>query len=84
MNDEFNNVLKYENTTAILAFSNHEQVKSYKRTAYNLLDMLGDIGGLYDGLKLLFSAILTVISGTDYMSLLISKLFFVGKSMSNQ
>ena len=78
MNDERNNVLKYENATAILAFSTHEQVKSYKRTAYNLLDMLEDIGGLYDGLKLLFTGVLTVISGTDYMSLLISKLFYVG------
>ena len=78
MKDDRNDLLKYENTTFVLAFASHEQVRSFKRSAYNALDFLGDIGGLYDGLKLLFGAILTAVSGIDYTSLLISKLFYIG------
>ena len=83
MRDEENDVIKYENTTLILAFSTNEQVKSFKRSAYNALDLLGDIGGLYDGFKLLFTAILTAMSGTEYTSLLILKRFYIGKSMTD-
>ena len=79
MRDKVNDVIKYENSTLLLAFSTNEQVKSFKRSAYNALDLLGDIGGLYDGFKLLFTAILTAISGTEYTSLLMSKLFYLGQ-----
>ena len=83
LRDEINDVLKYDNAALLLAFSTNERVKSFKRSAYNALDLLGDIGGLYDGLKLLSTAILTAISSTDYTSLLISKLFYVRKSMNH-
>ena len=84
MYDSRNNILQYENMTTIQIFSTHEKVKSYTRSAYNGLDLLGDIGGLYDGLKLLFSAVLTALSGIDFTSLLISKLFFVDNIKTNQ
>ena len=45
--------------------------------------MLGDIGGLYDGLRLLLVSFLTALSGIDYTSLLISKLFLVGKGTTS-
>ena len=32
-----------------------DQEKIYKRQVYSLLDMLGNIGGLYDGLLILLS-----------------------------
>ena len=83
MKEETNYLIKYEKTAAIILFQTHPKVKSFKRSAYNALDLLGDIGGLYDGLKLLVTAFLTAISGTDYTSLLISKLFLVGKSETN-
>ena len=82
--DEKNSILKYENMTAIQIFQTHEQVKSFKRSAYNVLDLLGDIGGLYDGLRLLMTALLTALSGIDYTSLLISKLFYVEGSKLSQ
>ena len=63
--------------TTIQIFSTHEKVKNFTRSAYNGLDLLGDIGGLYDGLKLLMTAVLTALSSIDYTSLLISKLFYV-------
>ena len=84
LRDELNDVLKYENSALLLAFSTNERIKSFKRSAYNALDLLGDIGGLYDGFRLLFAAILTAISGTEYSSLLISKLFYLGKKTHHE
>ena len=66
-----------------MVFQNHPQDKSFKRSAYNSLDLLGDIGGLYDGLKLLLTSFMTALSSIDYTSLLISKIFLVGKGMNN-
>ena len=77
-------MLKFENKSAIIFFQNHPKVKSFKRSAYNALDLLGDIGGLYDGLKLLLTAFLTALSSTDYTTLLISKLFLVARRDTNQ
>ena len=76
--EDYNDIIAYENMNSIILFQNHPQVKSFKRSAYNSLDLLGDIGGLYDGLKLVFESFLTTLSGIDYTSLLISKLFLVG------
>ena len=75
MKEQTNTVLPQENTALSLVFSPHDKIKSFKRSAYNALDLLGDIGGLYDGLKLLLTAFLTACSGIDYTSILISKLY---------
>ena len=80
---DYNNILQYESMCSIILFQNHPQVKSFKRSAYNGLDLLGDIGGLYDGLRLVFESFLTALSGIDYTSLLISKLFLVGTSITS-
>ena len=83
MNDDQDYLIKFENTSAVLVYQIHPQVKSFKRSAYNSLDLLGDVGGLFDGLKLVLTSFLTALSGIDYTSLLISKLFLVGKSVTN-
>ena len=78
MNEDYDNLIRVENASAILVYQIHPQVKSFKRSAYNSLDLLGDVGGLFDGLRLVLTSFLTALSGIDYTSLLISKLFLVG------
>ena len=43
--------------------------------------MVGDIGGLYNGLRLVFTALMFGLNGFEYTSLLASKLFYVGKGV---
>ena len=42
-------------------FHIRKQVKSQEKTVYNVLDFLGDVGGLVDGLKYLAQFLLGVI-----------------------
>ena len=44
--------------------------------------MLGDIGGLYESLKVILISFVAVLSGIDYINLLASKLFEVGESVN--
>lgn len=46
------------------------------RAIYNGLDWLGDVGGLYDGLKLVVFAFMSFANGINYTGSLLSKLFF--------
>ena len=48
----------------------------YSRAIYTLLDLLGDVGGLIDALKLICSMIIAVISNGDFSNYIISKLFY--------
>ena len=57
--------------------------KVYSREVYNLLDFIGDLGGLFDGLYYLFSFVLGIFSffgRNEMMAFVVSKLFFVNRS----
>ena len=46
------------------------------RSIYNFLDFLGDVGGLFEGLKLIAAALLGVFNAGSLVRFLISQLFF--------
>ena len=46
---------------------------------YNILDYVGDIGGLFDGLRMIASVLIAPFSDYNFITLLLSKLFFVQK-----
>ena len=46
------------------------------RSIYNFLDFLGDIGGLFEGLRLIASAIFGLFSSGSLMRWFISQIFF--------
>ena len=48
----------------------------YSRAVYTLLDLLGDVGGLIDALKIIGSLIVALISNGDFSNYLIVKLFY--------
>ena len=48
----------------------------YSRAVYTLLDLLGDVGGVIDALKLIGFMIVTILSNGDFNDYLISKLFY--------
>ena len=37
----------------IIMYQDNPNIKNYQRSIYNLLDFIGDVGGLLDGLKLI-------------------------------
>ena len=49
----------------------------YSRSVYNALDFLGDVGGLFDGLKLLLGPIIGLLSQGGLSKWLISRLFYL-------
>ena len=55
----------------------------YSRAVYTLLDLLGDVGGLTDALKLIGSIVVAVLSDGGFSNYLISKLFYKYKKDGN-
>lgn len=53
-----------------------EQIDS-SRQVYNSLDFVGDIGGLFDGLKAIGFLLVTPFSGFSFVSKLFAELFYV-------
>ena len=53
------------------------QTRNFSRSVYSLLDYLGDVGGLLDGLKLIASTLIAPVGGYNYITLLLTKLFSV-------
>lgn len=49
--------------------------RKHQRSVYNLLDFIGDVGGLLDGLRFLFSLLVLPVSSFTFTSTLLSKLF---------
>ena len=60
----------------MVIFSSDTTVLNHSRAIYNILDFLGDIGGLRDALKLIASALATFFTKGRLTNLLISKIFF--------
>ena len=82
MEDNDSHLFKYDRMASVLIFQIHPQIRSFKRQAYNILDMLGDIGGLVESLKVILTVFVATLSGIDYTNLLASKLFEVGESVN--
>ena len=51
--------------------------RNFSRSVYSILDYLGDVGGLFDGLTLIASALVAPFSGYRYITVLLTKLFSV-------
>ena len=49
-----------------------------------MLDLLGDVGGLVESLKLIGYMIVAVISNGDFSNYIISKLFYLYKKSHNE
>ena len=49
----------------------------HQRAIYNILDFLGDIGGLLDALKLIAATLVSLITNESLTNHLISKLFYI-------
>ena len=45
------------------------------REVYTGLDWIGDLGGLFDGLKLMFSSALAILTYKNYDIYMVAKLF---------
>ena len=46
------------------------------RAIYNFLGFLGDVGGLFEGLRLIMSALLSFLSSGGFIKLVVSQIFF--------
>ena len=46
-----------------------------ERYVYSVLDYIGDLGGLYDGLKLLFIGLISIFNYNLYSSYMVTHLF---------
>ena len=60
-------------------FGLDKEVKYHDRSVYTFLDLLGDVGGLFDALKGIFSILITFyfyIFGDPLHSFLLKSLFF--------
>ena len=81
MEDKKSYLFDFDSYSSIFVFQTNQQVRSFKRITYNELDMVGDIGGLYNGLRLVLTAFMFVSNSFEYTNLLASKLFYVGKGV---
>ena len=61
---------------AFVSFSLDSSVLNHSRAIYNLLDFLGDIGGLYDCLKLIAWPLISVFGSGAMTNRLNSKVFY--------
>lgn len=72
-----------ESIIEIMIFAKGD-VQFRSRAIYNALDLLGDVGGLFDALKLLAQALISLIGQGGLSTYLIGKLFYLPQSRSNQ
>ena len=61
----------------VISYELSQDLKTSDREAYNFLDWVGDLGGLFDGLKIGFTAVLVVLNYKMYDTYMVSKLFTV-------
>ena len=61
----------------------NQELTVIERATYNLLDLMGDIGGLYDGLFLLIKGIIRPIAALTLNSKLLRLVFKLVKSKGN-
>ena len=68
---------KYKFTGVEIIFS--QDITIYKRSTYSFLEWLGDVGGLYDGLKILIFLILSPISAFALKTEVLVSIFHINK-----
>ena len=66
---------EYHKFYKIVSFEDDPMEKNYQRSIYNLLDFIGDVGGLLDGLKLIGQFALIPITRFNLTSALLAQLF---------
>ena len=66
-----------------MSFEASKHERNFSRSVYSILDYLGDVGGLLDGLKLIASALIAPFSGYSYITVLLTKLFSVQYSRAD-
>ena len=64
-------------TAHMISFGTRTSTRNFQRSVYSLLDYVGDVGGLLDGLKLIASVLIAPFSSYNYITLLITRLFSV-------
>ena len=55
-------------------------LKQTEREVYSFLDWVGDLGGLFDGLKLFFLGLIGFFNYNMYNSYMVSQLFMTQRS----
>lgn len=71
-----------KNTIKTVEFSAHSQTKSYQRSVYSLLDFIGDVGGLLDGLKMIGQNLLFPFTSFNFTMKLLAQLFTIRDTRS--
>ena len=67
----------FPDQAALIIFQLNPSTKAYQRSVYNILDWLGDIGGLFAGLRLIGIALMAPLSGYNLNTFLFSSIFQV-------
>ena len=67
-----------------LSITLNSQVTNHTRAVYNFLDFLGDIGGLFDALKVIAWSIITIITQGLVSAHLVKEIFFVKGNNNDQ
>ena len=58
-----------------LSFEMSQNLATVDREVYTALDWVGDLGGLFDGLSLIFSLVLAILTYKNYDTYMVAKLF---------
>ena len=65
------------NRISLLRFETSKHERNFQRSVYSILDYLGDVGGLLDGLRLIAVSLIVPFSSYNYITLLLKQLFSV-------
>ena len=60
-----------------MLFTTHKEEMRFNRDIYHGLDLIGDIGGLYDGLKIICYVLIFAWNNFNFMTVLISNFFSI-------
>lgn len=64
-----------DNIQYTLSYEMSLNLRTYDREVYNFLDWLGDLGGLYDGIRGIFMIFLGVMTYQRYDTYMVSRLY---------
>ena len=68
-------IAKSGGTVQSVVFATSKQTRIFQRSVYSVLDYIGDVGGLLEGLKLIASTLIAPFSSYNFTALLLKKLF---------
>ena len=58
-----------------ISYEMHLNIRTYDREVYNALDWLGDLGGLYDGLRGILLVFLGILTYKRYDNFMVAQLY---------